>query len=144
MTYRFDTRAVHGGQPNDPATGAVAVPIHQTATFAQDEPSVHRGFAYARSENPTCLALERNLAQAQARARVIRQVATATRERGALSLRVGPVELPRDHPLARVRREHMAARSPMGGIIRPVARRDRAAAASPRGSLQSSPGPIPS
>lgn len=62
MPQRFSTRAIHAGQPNDPATGAVAVPIYQTSTFGQDEPGVHRGYAYARTENPTRSALEANLA----------------------------------------------------------------------------------
>lgn len=62
MPYRFSTRAIHAGQPNDPATGSIAVPVHQTSTFAQQEPGVHKGFAYARSDNPTRRALELNLA----------------------------------------------------------------------------------
>ena len=62
MSYRFDTRAIHAGQPDDAATGAIAVPVYQTSTFAQAEPGVHQGYAYARSENPTRTALEANLA----------------------------------------------------------------------------------
>src|SRR3954462_25416 len=60
--YRFDTLAIHAGQPNDSATGAVNVPIYQTSTFSQIEPGVHRGFGYARTEHPTRKALEDNLA----------------------------------------------------------------------------------
>jgi len=60
--YRFDTLAIHAGQPNDAATGAVTVPIYQTSTFSQLEPGVHRGFGYARTEHPTRLALEQCLA----------------------------------------------------------------------------------
>ena len=33
--YRFDTRAIHAGQPDDAATGAVTTPIYQTSTFRQ-------------------------------------------------------------------------------------------------------------
>ena len=62
MTYRFDTRAIHAGQPDDATNGAIAVPVYQTSTFAQREPGVHQGYAYARSENPTRSALEANLA----------------------------------------------------------------------------------
>jgi cystathionine gamma-lyase len=61
-SYRFDTRAIHAGQPDDAATGAIAVPVYQTSTFAQAEPGVHKGYAYGRSENPTRTALEANLA----------------------------------------------------------------------------------
>ena len=60
--YRFDTLAIHAGQPNDAATGAVTVPIYQTSTFGQSEPGVHRGFGYARTEHPTRRALEECLA----------------------------------------------------------------------------------
>jgi cystathionine beta-lyase/cystathionine gamma-synthase len=60
--YRFDTLAIHAGQPNDAATGAVTVPIYQTSTFGQIEPGVHRGFGYARTEHPTRRALEDCLA----------------------------------------------------------------------------------
>lgn len=62
MAYRFDTRAIHAGQHNDDATGAVATPIYQTSTFAQSEPGVNRGYCYARTGNPTRTALEENLA----------------------------------------------------------------------------------
>lgn len=62
MTYRFDTRAIHAGQANDPSTGALSTPIHQTSTFAQREPGVNGGFCYSRTGNPTRSALEENLA----------------------------------------------------------------------------------
>jgi len=62
MSYKFSTRAIHAGQPNDPETGAVAFPVYQTSTFAQEEPGVHKGFCYSRTDNPTRRALERNLA----------------------------------------------------------------------------------
>ena len=60
--YRFDTRAIHAGQSNDAATGAVTTPIHQASTFGQREPGVHNGFCYSRTGNPTRSALEENLA----------------------------------------------------------------------------------
>ncbi|MGE0259913.1 MAG: PLP-dependent aspartate aminotransferase family protein [Alphaproteobacteria bacterium] len=58
----FATRAVHGGGESDPATGAVNVPIYATSTYAQESPGVHKGYAYARTGNPTRAALERCVA----------------------------------------------------------------------------------
>src|SRR5213078_3025136 len=58
----FSTRAIHAGQDPDPSTGAVSVPIYQTSTYAQEALGKHKGFEYARTSNPTRLALERNLA----------------------------------------------------------------------------------
>jgi cystathionine gamma-lyase len=62
MSYRFDTLAIHAGQPDDPATGAVTTPIYQTSTFRQSEPGVNQGFCYARTGHPTRSALEECLA----------------------------------------------------------------------------------
>ncbi|MFP5263936.1 MAG: cystathionine gamma-synthase [Blastocatellia bacterium] len=59
---KFSTIAIHAGQEPDPTTGAVAVPIYQTSTYAQEGIGKHKGFEYARTQNPTRLALERNLA----------------------------------------------------------------------------------
>lgn len=58
----FATKAIHAGQDPDPSTGAVAVPIYQTSTYVQDALGEHKGFEYARTQNPTRLACERNLA----------------------------------------------------------------------------------
>ncbi|MBX3567672.1 MAG: cystathionine gamma-synthase [Rhizobiaceae bacterium] len=58
----FSTRTVHGGQSHDPTTGAVMVPIYATSTFAQQSPGIHKGFEYARSQNPTRFAFERAVA----------------------------------------------------------------------------------
>jgi cystathionine beta-lyase/cystathionine gamma-synthase len=58
----FATTAIHAGQEPDSAAGAVTVPIYQTSTYAQDGLGRHKGFEYARTSNPTRLALERNLA----------------------------------------------------------------------------------
>ncbi|MBI5225927.1 cystathionine gamma-synthase [Candidatus Micrarchaeota archaeon] len=58
----FDTLAIHAGQKPDSATGALATPIYQTSTYAQDAPNVHKGFDYSRANNPTRKALEDNLA----------------------------------------------------------------------------------
>lgn len=58
----FATDAIHAGQEPDPATGAIITPIYQTSTFVQEGVGQHKGFEYARTQNPTRLALERNLA----------------------------------------------------------------------------------
>ena len=58
----FSTRTIHGGQSHDPTTGAVMVPIYATSTFGQQSPGVHKGFEYARSQNPTRFAFERAVA----------------------------------------------------------------------------------
>jgi cystathionine beta-lyase/cystathionine gamma-synthase len=60
--YQFETLAIHAGQPPDPATGAVMVPIYQTSTYVQQEVGVHQGYEYSRTGNPTRTALERCLA----------------------------------------------------------------------------------
>ncbi|MBA3692920.1 MAG: PLP-dependent transferase, partial [Acidobacteria bacterium] len=44
------------------ATGAVSVPIYQTSTYAQESLGNHKGFEYARTQNPTRSALEKNIA----------------------------------------------------------------------------------
>ncbi|MGA1369452.1 MAG: trans-sulfuration enzyme family protein [Blastocatellia bacterium] len=58
----FATLAIHAGQEPDPSTGAVTVPIYQTSTYVHETLGQHKGFEYARTANPTRLALERNLA----------------------------------------------------------------------------------
>ena len=58
----FSTDAVHGGQEAEPVTGAVMTPIFQTSTYKQDGLGKHRGYEYARTQNPTRGALERNIA----------------------------------------------------------------------------------
>lgn len=58
----FSTIAIHAGNEPDIATGAVSVPIYQTSTYAQEGLGKHKGFEYARTQNPTRLALEKNIA----------------------------------------------------------------------------------
>ena len=60
--WDFATRAIHAGQPPDPATGAIMPPVYLTSTFVQDAPGVHKGYDYARTGNPTRTALQNNLA----------------------------------------------------------------------------------
>lgn len=59
---KFNTKVIHAGIEPDPSTGAIMTPIYQTSTYVQDAPGVHKGFAYARTQNPTRQALETNLA----------------------------------------------------------------------------------
>jgi cystathionine gamma-lyase / homocysteine desulfhydrase len=56
------TKIIHG-IPVDPLTGSIGVPIYQTSTYVQDEPGVHKGYDYARSNNPTRRVLEDLIAQ---------------------------------------------------------------------------------
>lgn len=58
----FSTIAIHAGNEPDTATGAVSVPIYQTSTYAQEGLGKHKGFEYARTQNPTRSALEKNIA----------------------------------------------------------------------------------
>src|SRR3954451_23810987 len=58
----FSTIAIHAGNAPDPTTGAVAVPIYQTSTYAQEGLGRHKGYEYARTQNPTRSALEANIA----------------------------------------------------------------------------------
>ena len=59
---RFATVCIHAGQEPDPSTGAIITPIYQTSTYVQEEVGRHKGFEYARTQNPTRLAVERNIA----------------------------------------------------------------------------------
>ncbi len=59
---RFSTVCLHAGQEPDPATGAIVTPIYQTSTYVQEELGRHKGYEYGRTQNPTRMALERNLA----------------------------------------------------------------------------------
>jgi cystathionine gamma-synthase len=65
----FETRAIHAGQPPDPATGAVVTPISLATTFAQSAVGEHQGYEYARSSNPTRAALETCLADLEGASR---------------------------------------------------------------------------
>jgi cystathionine beta-lyase/cystathionine gamma-synthase len=62
-SWRLETLAVHAGMAPDELTGAVAPPIYQTATFAQDAVGRPRGgWEYARTGNPTRSRLEASVA----------------------------------------------------------------------------------
>lgn len=59
---KFGTKAVHAGVAPDPSTGAIMTPVYQTSTYVQEEPSKHKGFAYARGANPTRNVLQKSIA----------------------------------------------------------------------------------
>src|SRR5215510_14675116 len=63
---RFSTICIHAGQSPDPGTGAIITPIFQTSTYVQDELGRHKGYEYARTQNPTRAALEANVAAIEA------------------------------------------------------------------------------
>lgn len=56
------TKFIHAGAEPDPSTGAIMTPIYQTSTYVQAAPGKHKGYEYARSQNPTRKALEDALA----------------------------------------------------------------------------------
>ena len=59
---RFATVCIHAGQEPDPSTGAIITPIFQTSTYVQEALGQHKGFEYARTQNPTRRTLEANVA----------------------------------------------------------------------------------
>ena len=59
---KFGTKVIHAGISPDPTTGAVMTPIYQTSTYAQESPGKHKGYEYARTQNPTRDVLQANLA----------------------------------------------------------------------------------
>ncbi len=61
-TARFSTVCIHAGQEPDPSTGAITIPIYQTSTYVQEGLGRHKGFEYGRTQNPTRMALEGNIA----------------------------------------------------------------------------------
>lgn len=59
---KFATKALHAGIEPDPSTGAIMTPIYQTSTYVQAAPGDHKGYEYARTQNPTRNALQINIA----------------------------------------------------------------------------------
>src|ERR1700704_2328315 len=59
---KLSTKLIHAGIEPDPSTGAIMTPIYQTSTYVQAAPGKHKGFEYARSQNPTRQALETAMA----------------------------------------------------------------------------------
>src|SRR5436305_9559358 len=61
-SMKIATMLIHAGMEPDPSTGAIMTPIYQTSTYVQSAPGQHKGYEYARSQNPTRKALEDALA----------------------------------------------------------------------------------
>jgi cystathionine beta-lyase/cystathionine gamma-synthase len=59
---KLATKVIHAGIEPDPSTGAIMTPIYQTSTYVQAAPGQHKGYEYARSQNPTRKVLEDALA----------------------------------------------------------------------------------
>lgn len=55
---KLGTKFIHAGVEPDPTTGAIMTPIYQTSTYVQEAPAKHKGYEYARSQNPTRTVLE--------------------------------------------------------------------------------------
>ena len=49
----FQTLCIHGAEKKHDGTGAICVPIYQSATFAHPGPEQSTGYDYSRSQNPT-------------------------------------------------------------------------------------------
>jgi cystathionine gamma-synthase len=63
-TIHPETRAVHAGRHVDPATGAVATPIHLSTTYERDRDGQYsRGYAYSTFNNPNRQWLENAIAE---------------------------------------------------------------------------------
>jgi cystathionine gamma-lyase/homocysteine desulfhydrase len=69
LKLKRKTKLIHGGNPFDPHTGAVSVPIYQVSTYKQDDIGVHKGYEYSRTGNPTRHALEQYIADLEEGAR---------------------------------------------------------------------------
>lgn len=60
--HKLATRLIHAGVEPDPTTGAIMTPIYQTSTYVQAAPGDHKGYEYARTQNPTRTVLQNALA----------------------------------------------------------------------------------
>ena len=95
---RVETLAVHAGHEIDPATGAVAPPIHLSTTFERDvEGTYSRGFMYTRNDNPNRNALEEGVSALEGGA-----AAAAFGSGMAAAMGLLAVLAPGDHVLAHV------------------------------------------
>ncbi len=59
---KLATKLIHAGVEPDPSTGAIMTPIYQTSTYVQSAPGDHKGYEYARTQNPTRDALQKAMA----------------------------------------------------------------------------------
>ena len=64
MTVQLTTLLAQAGNRRDEKTGAISVPIYQTASFGHAGLGQSTGFDYSRTSNPTRLALEETFATA--------------------------------------------------------------------------------
>src|SRR5881275_3637065 len=95
---KIETVAVHAGHEVDPATGAVAAPIHLSTTFERDvEGTYSRGFMYSRNDNPNRKALEEGVSALEGGA-----VAAAFGSGMAAAMGLLAALAPGDHVLAHV------------------------------------------
>jgi cystathionine gamma-synthase len=93
---RIETLAVHAGHAVDPATGAVAPPIHLSTTFERDVDGGYRsGHVYTRTSNPNRAAVEQALAQLEGGA-----TALAFSSGSAATMSVFQALAPGDHVIA--------------------------------------------
>lgn len=60
--YKIATKMIHAGVVPDPTTGAIMTPIYQTSTYVQAAPGDHKGYEYARTQNPTRTVLHNAMA----------------------------------------------------------------------------------
>ncbi|OSZ82984.1 cystathionine gamma-synthase [Chitinophagaceae bacterium IBVUCB1] len=60
--HKLATKLIHAGISPDPTTGAIMTPIYQTSTYVQAAPGDHKGYEYARTQNPTRTVLQNALA----------------------------------------------------------------------------------
>lgn len=58
---RIATKVVHEGYEPEPLAACVAPPIYMSTTYAQEGVGGHKGYEYARTNNPTREMLEKNL-----------------------------------------------------------------------------------
>ena len=95
---KIETLAVHAGHNIDPATGAVAAPIHLSTTFERDiEGTYSRGFMYTRNSNPNRDALERGVSMLEGG-----ETAAAFGSGTAAAMALFQALAPGDHVLAHV------------------------------------------
>ena len=60
---KIDTLCIHGSDTKYDSTGAISVPIFQSATFAHPGVGLSTGFDYSRLQNPTREHLEKTIAR---------------------------------------------------------------------------------
>ncbi len=98
IEMKIETLAVHAGHAIDPATGAVAAPIHLSTTFERDiEGTYSRGFMYTRNNNPNRQALEEGISMLEGGA-----AAAAFASGTGATMSIFQTLAPGDHVLAHI------------------------------------------